>query len=165
MTNTPPLLHLVCGKIAAGKSTLCLEMTQTPSTILLSEDALLSALYSNDMKSFDDYVKYSARLKTAMEGHIVSLLQAGISVVLDFPANTVQQRRWMLGLAKSADVEHTLHYLDVAEELCRERLRQRNNRGSHEFAASDAEFDLISSYFVSPDTSEGLNIVLHSSQE
>ena len=37
-----PTLHLVCGKIAAGKSTLANRLANAPATVLISEDYWMS---------------------------------------------------------------------------------------------------------------------------
>lgn len=157
--NNPPTLHLLCGKIAAGKSTLSARLMETPNTILVSEDSWLAALYGEQMQSVADYVACSGKLKNALTPHLVSLLRNGLSVVLDFPANTLANRQWMKTLIDQAGVDNRLHYLDVPDDVCRERLRARNSSGTHDFAATDAQFDLITRYFVAPDESEGFTII------
>ncbi|MBL6946780.1 MAG: ATP-binding protein [Rhodospirillales bacterium] len=161
MNAGKPILHLICGKIASGKSTLARQLAAKPHTILVREDHWLSNLYPDEMKTIQDYVKYSERLRGAFEGHLVSLLESGLSVVLDFPANTVGLRTWMQTLSENAGVEHVLHYLDVPEAVCKERLKRRNRDGTHEFAPSDEQFDLINRYFEPPTEEEGFMIVLH----
>jgi hypothetical protein len=52
-----------------------------------------------------------------------------------------------------------LHFIDLPDDLCRERLRRRNAEGGHEFAASDAQFEQITAYFQPPEKDEGLTIV------
>lgn len=44
-------LHLVCGKIAAGKSTLTSELARAQNTVLISEDKWLSTLYPGEIQS------------------------------------------------------------------------------------------------------------------
>ncbi|AJZ89582.1 cell division protein ZipA [Klebsiella michiganensis] len=160
-TTSPatPTLHLLCGKIAAGKSTLSAKLMAAPNTILVSEDSWLAALYGEQMHSVADYVAYSGKLKTALTPHLVSLLRCGLSVVLDFPANTLANRQWMKTVIDQAGVDNRLHYLDVPDNVCRERLRARNSSGTHDFAATDAQFDLITRYFVAPDEREGFTII------
>jgi predicted kinase len=160
----PGTLHLVCGKIAAGKSTLCAELAAAPGRLPLSQDHWMSSLYPDELRTVDDYLKYSPRLRAAMEGHVAELLRQGLSVVLDFPANTIALRRWMLDIAEAAGAPHILHYLDLPDEVCRARLRRRNAEGAHEYAASDEQFDIITSYFQAPEAAEGLNIVVHQPQ-
>lgn len=157
----PPVLHLVCGKIAAGKSTLTRQLVAQPNTVLISEDVWLSQLYTDEIHTLGDYVRRSGQLRSVLALHIESLLLAGLSVVLDFPANTLSNRRWMKGIIDGAGVSHELHYLDASDEVCKARLHERNASGDHPFTPSDAEFDEITRYFVPPTSDEGFHIVRH----
>jgi len=94
VSTSRPVLHLLCGKIAAGKSTL-------------------AHLFAGEMHDVADYVRCAGKLRNAMTPHLILLLQCGVSVVLDRPAN-------------------------------------------------DAQFEVISSYFVAPHADEGFNMVFHS---
>jgi predicted kinase len=159
--TTPGTLHLMCGKIAAGTSTLTCQLADAPGTVLLSEDHLLARLYPGEINRVADYIRCSARLRDVIASHVEALLRGGVSVVLDFPANTVGTRAWMRSLFEVAQADHRLHYPDVPDEVCRARLRARNATGEHDYQASDAEFDLLTSYFVPPTPAEGFNIVRH----
>lgn len=159
MNPSKPTLHLLCGKIASGKSTLCAQLSSLPNTIVISEDSWLASLYGEQMQTVTDYVNYSGKLKQALAPHLVSLLKNGLSVVLDFPANTLATRQWMKTLVEYSGADNRLHFLDVPDEICRERLRARNTSGIHDFAATDSQFDLITRYFVTPGEEEGFNIV------
>jgi predicted kinase len=156
-------LHLVCGKIASGKSTLTRQLASRAHTVLISEDAWLSLLYTGEIRTLSDYVRRSGQLRSALGPHVESLLRAGLSVVLDFPANTVGHRRWMKDIIDRSGADHQLHYLDVPDELCKQRLRTRNAEGSHPFAPTDAEFDEISRHFVAPVIEEGFRVVRYAS--
>jgi predicted kinase len=161
VTAARPILHLLCGKICAGKSSLSAELAEAPLTVVVSEDAWTFPLFGEELKTLEDYVRCSAKLRKAMTPHLVTLLRAGVSVVLDFPANTLANRAWMKGIAEEAGVAHRLHWLDVPDEICRARLRARNEAGAHEYAATDAQFDQFTAYFVPPSAEEGLEIVVH----
>ncbi|MBP3125917.1 ATP-binding protein [Thalassospira sp. ER-Se-21-Dark] len=152
-------LHLLCGKIAAGKSTLAAELARKPGTVLIAEDEWLSTLFGDQMCSVADYVRVSDKLRSVMGPHVAMVLRAGVSVVLDFPANTVGLRGWMRGILEDAGADHVLHYLDMDDDVCINRLRVRNRAGSHQFAASDAQFHQINAAFVPPSVEEGFNIV------
>ncbi|WP_054688280.1 AAA family ATPase [Pantoea stewartii] len=158
-TPEKPVLHLLCGKIASGKSTLSAKLGSSPRTVIVSEDHWLATLFANEMQSISDYVQYSLRLRNAMKPHLVSLLKAGLSVVLDFPANTQTNREWMMSIIKASGASHQLHYLKVSDEVCKSRLRARNAEGEHEFSASDQQFDIITRYFSEPTTDEGFDII------
>ena len=155
-------LHLVCGLICAGKSTLCATLSDQPNTIALSEDVWLKTLFGPDLQTMSDYVTYSKRLHALMIPHVTTLLHSGLSVVLDFPANTLKQRAWLKALIDNAGCDHTMHHLDVPLEECKKRLRTRNASGLHQFIVSEEQFDQFSAHFVAPDPSEGFTLQRHS---
>ncbi|MBS8272163.1 ATP-binding protein [Thalassospira tepidiphila] len=157
-------LHMLCGKIAAGKSTLAAELARKPGTVLIAEDEWLSTLFGDQMRSVADYVRVSEKLRGVMGPHVAMLLRCGVSVVLDFPANTVGLRNWMRGIVEEAGAEHVLHYLDLEDDVCIARLRVRNRAGTHQFAASDAQFHQINAAFVPPSVDEGFNVVTHQTE-
>lgn len=161
MDNGSVELHFLCGKIAAGKSRLAKALAADRRAVVLSEDKWLPLLYPDELVTIPDYGRYSSRLKKVVGPLVRDLLAAGLSVVLDFPANTVEQRRWMKDLAESTDAPHILHYLDVPDEVCRERLRARNARGDHPFEVTDEQFEQITSHFVPPIEAEGFRVVVH----
>ncbi|KIC39460.1 AAA family ATPase [Leisingera sp. ANG-M7] len=161
MFSPPPTLHMLCGKIAAGKSTLAKRLASGSGTVLLAEDKWLNALFSNEMTSALDYVRCSSKLRSIMGSHVSSLLNAGISVVLDFPANTIETRSWMRSILEETSASHQLHVLCPPDDLCLQRLRERNARGDHPFAATEEQFRRFSKHFVPPSPAEGFNLVVH----
>lgn len=161
MSTELPSLHLVCGKIASGKSTLAAALGQSPGTVVIAEDDWLPALYRGEMSTISDYVRCAGRLQEVLGPHVAAILRAGASVVLDFPANTIASRAWMRQVIRTAGVPHKLHCLDVPDEICMARLRARNAAGTHPFAVTEAQFRQITRHFVAPTAEEGFDIVLH----
>jgi predicted kinase len=121
----PTTLYLLCGKIAAGKSTLAKRLAAQPATLLIAQDDWMSVLFPTENRTIDDFARLSARLRAAMGPHVVDILRLSLSVVLDFPANTVSYRAWMRSLISEAGVAHELHVLDFPDAVCKERLRQQ----------------------------------------
>ncbi len=161
MSQTYPTLHLLCGKIAAGKSTLATQLGRADGTVVIAEDEWLNALFQNEMSSLSDYVRCSAKLRNVMGAHVSSLLNAGTSVVLDFAANTATQRDWLRTIIEATSAAHQLHVLNVSDEVCLDRLRRRNAKGEHPFTVTEEQFHEFSKYFEMPSPSEGFNIVSH----
>ncbi|AWN52503.1 ATP-binding protein [Methylobacterium sp. 17Sr1-1] len=155
------MLYLLCGKISAGQSTLAAALATRPGTILVREDQWLAGLHPGEQATLADDVRNSRRLRATMGPHLVALLRAGLSVVLDFPANTPESRTWMRTLFREAEVAHQLHSLAADDALCKVRLHHRNAAGTHEFTVSDEEFDLFTRYFVPPTEEEGFTVVRH----
>ena len=48
---------MICGKIAAGKSTLARRLADAPATILISEDVWLATLYRDEQRTVADYAR------------------------------------------------------------------------------------------------------------
>ena len=156
------VLHLTCGKIAAGKTTFARRLAADTGAILIGWDLWLGRLYPVEIQDFDDFLRCSARLRTVVGPHVTALLAAGVPVVLDFPANTPPSRAWARGLADQAGAPHRLHWLDTPEARCLSQLARRNlERPEGSVPLSEAEFHRISAMFVAPGQDEGLTIVRH----
>ena len=155
-------LHLVCGKIAAGKSTLCARLLAeaAPGAVAIAEDDWTSRLFGKEMRDVADYVRVSAKLRAAMGPHVAALLRAGLDVVLDFPGNTRATRAFWRDVAESAGAPLLLHWLDVPDAICLARLACRNAEGTHAFAGvTEAQFALITRAFEPPSEDEGIRIL------
>ncbi|WP_272574124.1 AAA family ATPase [Providencia sp. PROV259] len=163
LTGTPQLsdnkvrLHFLCGKIASGKSTLAKQLAKQPRTVLLSEDEWLSTLYPNEVTELTHYIAKSTLVKKVLEKHIKQLMDAGNTVVMDFPANTPNQRQWLKSLAQLSNVPYVFHVLQVDNDECKARLAARNLTGKNPFHTSDTQFDLITAHFSYPAPDEQLN--------
>lgn len=58
-------------------------------------------------------------------------------------------------------VDHELHFLDIPDEVCKMRLRNRNATGLHPYATTETEFDQVIEYFVPPSGAEGFHVIRH----
>ncbi len=161
MTAHRPTLNFLCGKIAAGKSTLAAKLATADTTILIAEDEWLASLFSEELQHPKDYLRCAKKLRSAIAPHIIELLNAGVSVVLDFQGNTVESRAWMRSLLDQTDADHQFHVLMPPDEVCLERLRARNESGRHPFTVNEEQFHQISAYFLPPTLDEGFNLVFH----
>ena len=160
--NTSAKLMFLCGKMAAGKSTLARELAARENAVLLAQDEFLGHLFPGEITDVPAFLDRSVRLQTALSPHICALLSRGLSVVLDFPANTKAQRAWFRNLFERAGVVHELHFLDVSDELCKRQLADRSRHlppGTPWTTA--AEFDAITAYFQPPPEDEGFTVVRH----
>jgi len=154
-------LHLMCGKMGAGKSTFARSLAASSGAVLLSEDDLLRELYPGGVTDLASYVTLSGRIRRAMTPHVCALLRQGTSVVLDFPGNTLNQRAWFRELIEGSKAGHQLHHLDVPDETCRRQLRQRRGGSGRDPLQDDATFDALLAHFVAPAPEEGFTVVVH----
>jgi predicted kinase len=157
-----PKLYFLCGKMAAGKTTLARELARKANAVLLVEDEFLATLYPNEIVGLADYVRCSGRVKESLEDLVCTLLLKGMSVVLDFPGNTRNQRQWFRRLLERTNAGHELHFVDAADALCKRQLKLRSRDLSDSTAfTSEQEFDAITAYFQQPAADEGFNVIVH----
>lgn len=151
-------LTFFCGKMGAGKSTSAAQIAQKSNAVLLSEDEWLASLYPNKISSLNDYIYYSNLLKPQIKALVQSILSAGTDVVMDFPANTVSQRKWFRRIFSEIEAPHRLIVIDLPNETCLKQIEKRR-KAQPERAATDTPemFDQLLTYFVAPTSEEGFN--------
>ncbi len=148
-----------CGKMGAGKSTESKKVAIERNAVLISEDEWLSKLYPNQIRSFDDYIKFSGQLRPLIKSHVQNILRSGSSVVMDFPANTKKQREWFTNLSIEAKSESELIYLKASNALCIKQIAQRSIEQPSRAAFDNEEmFYHVTKYFEEPDKNEVTNV-------
>ena len=156
-------LYCVYGTIAAGKTTLARKLAAQHGAVLLCEDEWLVRLEA-EIKHFDDFRRHARRLRAAIGPHVVQLLRLGIPVVLDFPANTVKDRAWIRSLFEAANAAHELHVLEAPLDVCKARLRARNEtkpEGLYLGHVAEGLFEPVTRLIVPPSEAEGFNVIRH----
>ncbi len=152
-------LTFFCGKMGAGKSTKAKEVARETNAVLLCEDEWLAALFPGEISSLEDYVKRSKRLKPQVKKLVQSILKTGTNVVMDFPANTVQQREWFRGIFTEVGAPHRLVYIDATDEVCLQQIANRRLEQPERAATDTAEmFETVAQYFAEPSPEEGFAI-------
>ncbi|WP_370979560.1 AAA family ATPase [Agaribacterium sp. ZY112] len=162
--STPHLklgeLSLFCGKMGAGKSTKAKQLSADTGAVLFVEDEWLASLFPEQVRTLQDYIKYSRRIKPIVKQHVQSILLAGTSVVMDFPANTVAQRTWLFSIFSEIGALHRLYYLDVDDSTCLRHIEKRRIEQPQRAATDTAEmFEAMAKYFVAPKPEEGFKLV------
>ena len=156
-------LYCIYGNIAAGKTTLARKLAAQHGAVLLCEDEWLVRL-EVEINNFDDFRKHARRLRAAIGPHVVELLRLGTAVVLDFAANTVNDRAWVRSLFEAAHAAHELHVIEAPEDVCKARLRVRNEtkpEGLYFGHVPEEFFGPVTSLIVPPAEAEGFNVIRH----
>ncbi|OEF23503.1 AAA family ATPase [Vibrio rumoiensis] len=152
-------LYFYTGKMGSGKSTHSTQLSNDINGVHISEDEWLSTLYPDLILSFEDYLRFASRIKPLIYRHVQQILKSGADVVLDFPANTYQQREWFKQLVESVQAQHELIYIDADNAVCLQQIEQRRIE-QPERAKFDTEamFYHVSQYFEPPNPHEGFTI-------
>ena len=94
----------------------------------------------------------------------LQILRLDVSVVFDFAGNTVAHRAWVRSIFEAAGAGHVLHVLDVPDDECKRRVRERNvakPAGLYFGDVSDEIFDSVLPYITPPSESECFRVVRH----
>jgi predicted kinase len=155
-------LLFLCGKMAAGKSTLARQLAERESAILFEQDHWVETLFPHLIVNVATYLEYSGRINRIVAPQVVDLLTRGINVVMDFPGNTRNQRAWFRDIIERSGADHELHYVDTPDAICRAQLKARSAHLPEGTPwTTDADFDLISSHFKAPMDDERFNVIIH----
>lgn len=155
-------LYFFAGKMAAGKSTLAKRIAEKENAILLIQDELSDTLFPGLIVNVASYLEYSGRINRMIAPQVAAILSKGVSVVLDFPANTRNQRAWFRAILDSAGVDHELHFLNTPDAICKAQLKARSAHlppGTK--WTTEEDFELIASHFVAPAADEGFTVIVH----
>ena len=145
--------------MGAGKTTRAREIVRELKGVLFSEDEWLGSVFPNRIQSLRDYVSYSNLLKPQIKKTVQDILRAGVSVVMDFPGNTSDQRAWLKTIYAEVNAPHELVYLDVPDAICLSRIRlRRQDQPERAETDTQAMFEQVTKYFEPPNESEGFNV-------
>jgi predicted kinase len=75
-------LHIMCGKMAAGKSTLARRLAEAHGAILICVDLWLQQLYPTEIRGFEDYLTHARRLKATLTPYVPPGADEGFKVRL-----------------------------------------------------------------------------------
>lgn len=154
-------LSFFCGKMAAGKSTRAKQIAEQCQAVLISEDLWLEKLYPAQVRCLSSYIEYSTRLKPIVKELVQSILTTGNDVVLDFPANTVNQRNWFRSIFAEIAAPHQLFYLARSDQHCLDQLAARR-KAQPERVETDTEdmFWKMHSFFEEPSLEESFSLLV-----
>ena len=155
-------LIFFCGKMAAGKSTLARQLADREDAVLLVQDDMLETLFPGLVVNVASYLEYAGRVNKMAAPVVVAILSKGVSVSLDFPANTRSKRAWFRRILDESGVEHELHFVNTPDAVCKAQLKARSaDLPPGTKWTTEADFELIASHFRAPALDEGFNVIVH----
>lgn len=137
------------------------ELGRSLPALVVCEDEWISSL-GLEIRSVEDYREASRRCRNLMGSLVPDLLRLGLSVVLDFAANTVERRAWVRSLFEGTGADHVLHWIDGSDAECLANIHRRNEErpaGSYWGPVSDELFHAVLPHIVPPSPEEGFQVV------
>ena len=117
-------VFLICGKICSGKSTYAKQLQAANQAVILSVDEIMLAVFGLYVGEKHD--KYAANVRNYLFKKSLEVIQADVSVILDWGYWTKAGRSEAKEFYRSRNIECELHYIDISKELWEARINQRN---------------------------------------
>ncbi len=128
---------LICGRLCSGKTTYCDKLISENGGVLLSCDEITLTLFDGELgERHDETVE---RIKRYLLTKAAEITANGVDVLLDWGFWRRSDREALREFFGSHGVANELHYLDIPDELWRDRIEKRNR------AVQNGE---VSAYFV-----------------
>lgn len=126
------------------------------NAVVLSVDEIMLTVFKHDTgEKHDEYVR---RIKKYLLKKIPEFISVGISVILDWGFWTKQERDLTRKFCKSHNIKYETHYIDINDELWKQRINNRNNMvsagKSDVYFVDDGLAEKFISMFEAPDEDE-----------
>jgi len=115
---------MICGKICCGKSTYAEHLRIENNAVILSIDEIMLAIFGQYVgNKHDEYVENIEKLLFQKSTEII---ETGTNVILDWGFWTKIERDFAKEYYRSRKIEYEIHYLDISDEIWKNRLDKRN---------------------------------------
>lgn len=151
-------IHILCGVVAAGKTTLARRLAEDLPAARLSRDEWMLRLFG---LAYDD-PRYAERLEPCTEllwDVALEIVRAGSNVVLDWNFWSRRRRADAAARAASAGASVELHWVDVPLDEAMRRARMRTDRHSHRVDEDGVRH--LATIFEPPSDAEGMVVRRH----
>ena len=132
-----PTVHILCGPIGAGKTTLARRLAQTQGALRFSLDEWVMQLFGKEAPEpmvFEWWAEHCARCSTRIWSVCEELLARGLDVVLDLGFPGLAQSEEYRALALQTGASLHLHIVTANVAVRAERVRARNRERRETFA-------------------------------
>lgn len=154
------VLHFICGKAGAGKTTLARQLEASLPAVAFIEDDWIVTL-GFEVTSLADFVAASQRCRKLITSMATALLKMDVHVVFDFAGNTRKDRQWVRGVFEAAHADHLLHVIEATDEQCLANIHRRNEDkppGIYAGHVSDETFHQVTKHFLPPQSDEQFTV-------
>ncbi|WP_281176355.1 AAA family ATPase [Alicyclobacillus ferrooxydans] len=146
MSNTIPIVVMMCGIAGSGKTTYAQKLEKNGFVRLSIDEEVWASRgrYGIDYPA-DKYAEYSVEAEKKLRHQLVKLIHNGKNVVIDFSFWQRARRDEYKHVIRDAGGDWKLIYLKVSPDVLRERLAIRSHRFDANAAFPITE-DILNSY-------------------
>lgn len=132
-----PIVHIICGPVGAGKTTLARQLAHAEGAVRFSLDEWVMELFGREAPQpldLDWWVDHCDRCSKRIWSVCTALLARGVDVVLDCGFSGFAQREEYRAFALKVGATVHLHVVDADPPLRRARVQARNREQRETFA-------------------------------
>ena len=118
------MIHLICGRICSGKSTLAEALSRESGAVLLSCDELMTTLFPEPLG--ENYDAAAARAKAYLHNQAARLARSGMDVILDWGFWRRDERESVRSFYAGWGIETRWHCVEPAGEDWQRNIRARS---------------------------------------
>lgn len=157
--KSAPKVYLITGGTGAGKTTYALKLARKTKGIRFSIDDWMTTLFwmdSPDPISHDWAMTRIGRAEAQMWETAQQVLKQDLSVILDLGFTKAAHRQKFYDLAKAADAEACLHWVDISPDERWRRVQLRNAEKGETYAMDVPRemFDFMENEWEAPSKKE-----------
>jgi len=155
MNKSKVKLHIICGFVGSGKTTLSKKLEKQYQAIRFSTDEWMIELFNFNGNFGKKYRDSKKRCKEFIWKLSEKILLSGQDVVLDFGFWSKKERLLFFKRAKKIGAEPILYFLDIPIDELKKRVTARNEKlDKQTFKISTRWFDKWLPLFEKPKSSE-----------
>ncbi len=117
-------VHLICGKLASGKSYYSERLRKANNAVVLSCDEIMLAVFGLDAGEKHDEIAES--IQNYLFCKSLEIIETGTDVILDFGFWQKEKRTIARRFFNSYGVDTQLHYIYVSDEQWKTNIEKRN---------------------------------------
>ena len=117
-------VFLICGKLCCGKSVYAERIRMEHKAVILSVDEIMLSIFGPYTGEKHD--AYTERVQAYLFEKSLSIVEVGTDMILDWGFWTREKRTRAREFYKNNHVKCELHYINVSDEVWRERVKRRN---------------------------------------
>lgn len=146
-------VHIMCGKIASGKTTYAKKLSEKHRAVILSVDDLMQKLYDRcpGEKQHTETVK---RIMNYFYELAEDAVSKGIDVILDYGYWTRADRKRTREYFEGKGIKTALYYIQVPEKTRLSQLERRNKTLKDSQIIEENMREKLDAYFEEPDKCE-----------
>ncbi len=155
MKKNKTKLHIICGFVGSGKTTLAKKLEKHHKAIRFSTDEWMIELFNFNGDFGKKYRDSKKRCKEFIWKLAKEILLSGQDVILDFGFWSRKERSLFFRRAKKIGVDPVLYFLDIPIDELKKRVVARNNKlDKKTFKITTRWFNKWSPLFEAPKSSE-----------